>query len=320
MNGYTSAGRYSSNARGTLRAAAVATMLVGAVIAPAQTTRPVIRYGEARAVCTLSDRRITEASGIVASRRTPEYYYVHNDSGGKPRVFLIDRTGRTRLTVVLKNARNVDWEDIALAPGDKPGMFDVCVADIGDNPARRDELIVYRFPEVDLEATRGDVFETSARSYRFTYADGPSDAEAFIVHPRTGDGYVLTKRPDGTSRVYELAAPWVSGERIVLPKVATIRVSKAIPLEAMVTAADVSPDGTRVATRSYVCGWEWRLRNETPGREFERVFDVEPTRLELAPEPQGEAICYSADGTALLTVSEKRPTVLYECRRLDSGD
>jgi len=289
--------------------------LIGATAATqGQTSRPTQPYTAPEAVCTLKDDCIIEASGIVASRRTPGLYYVHNDSGDRPRVFLVDRTGRTRLTIRLKNARHVDWEDIALAPSDKGGKFDVCVADIGDNRARREELIIYRFPEVDPAAADGATLAVQAVAYRIAYADGPANAEAFVVHPRTGDGYILTKRWDGACHVYKLAAPWNPKQRTVLPKVATLRFPEVIPLQTMATAGDISPNGRQLATRSYLCGWEWRLPATAGKSDFERIFRTEPTRLELAVEPQGEALCYAADGRGLLTVSEKLPAVLYETR------
>jgi hypothetical protein len=293
---------------------AVAAVLAATIWAYAQTSRPANGYGEPKAVCTLTDERITEASGIVASRRTPGLYYIHNDSGDEPRVFLVDRRGATRLTVRLRGARHVDWEDIALAPGEKPGTFDVCVADIGDNRAQRKELVIYRFHEVDPEVAKARVADVRATAYRISYADGPVDAEAFVVHPQTGDGYVLAKRPDGVCQVYKFAAPWNAEKLTVLPMVATLRFPEAIPLQTVVTAADISPDGRRLVSRSYICGWEWRLPQGVAGRDFERLFGMEPTRVELAAEPQGEAICYSADGRALLTVSERLPSVLYEVR------
>ena len=57
-------------------------------------------------------------------------------SGDSARVFLVDRDGRTRLTIKLKGATAVDYEDISLAPGEKAGTFDVCVADIGRQQGR----------------------------------------------------------------------------------------------------------------------------------------------------------------------------------------
>ncbi len=52
---------------------------------------------------------------------------------------------------------------------------------------------------------------------------------------------------------------------------------------------------------------------------FALVFEQLPTALELATEPQGEALCFSADGKALLTISEGTPTTLYEVRQVGNG-
>ena len=295
--------------------AALAAMILlvgGTSCLTAQTSQPY--EPTPREVCKLRDARITEASGIVASRRHPGCYYVHNDSGNVPRVFLIDRTGATRVEIRLTGASAVDYEDIAVAPGAQPGTSDVCVADIGDNKARRSRVTIYRFPEVELPtegATRIDVKPTA---YTVSYADGPANAEALCVHPRTGDGYILTKRRDGTSAVYKLAAPWNANEVAVLPKVTTLKIPLALLPGRIVTGADISPDGRRLAVRCYLDGWEWRLPAGTGDVDFEGVFAATPGRLALAAETQGEALCYAADGEALLSVSEGESPALYESR------
>jgi hypothetical protein len=266
----------------------------------------------------VNDPRIIEASGIVASRRNPGCYYVHNDSGDLPRVFLIDRTGRLRLEIRLAGAKAVDYEDISLAPGEQPGTFDVCVADIGDNHDRHKEVVVYRFPEPPLPetaaATAGTaIVEVRATAYRFHYADGPADAEAFCVHPRTGDGYILTKRLDGRSVVYKLLAPWKAGEVTVLRQLCTVKLpASIIGLARVVTAADISPDGRRLAVRCYVNGWEWRLSPDDGKTSFDHVFATKPVELDLPGEPQGEGLCYSLDGASFLTISEGKSPTLWE--------
>lgn len=270
----------------------------------------------ARALGELQDRRLAEVSGIAASRRNPGCYYIHNDSGGKPRVFLIDQTGSVRLEIRLKGAGAVDYEDIAVAPGARPGLFDVCIADIGDNRARRAHLMVYRFPEVAVPESGSQTIEVRPRVYRFSYADGPADAEAFCVDPRSGDGYVLTKRTDGRCRVYRLAAPWKREELVVLPRVAEITFPPVPVFARIVTAADISPDGRRLAVRCYVDGWEWRTA-DAGGSTFERFLRATPLRLPLPAEPQGEALCYAVDGRALLTVSEGRGATLYGLRHAE---
>ncbi len=267
-----------------------------------------------RLIGRLEDERIAEASGLAASRRHADHFYVHNDSGDLPRVFLIDRSGRTRLEIRLQGAQARDYEDIAMAPGDAAGQWDVCVADIGDNSARRSTVVVYRFPEPELPADGAPLIEVTPQAFTFKYADGPADAEAFCVHPETGDGYILTKRTDGRSFVYKLAAPWSADEVRVLPKLAEVRLPAPLAAAGIVTAADIGPDGRRLAVRCYFGGWEWRLPEGLDVAAFDRIWQAEPAALSLALERQGEALCYAADGRSLLTVSEGLHPGLYEVR------
>jgi len=302
-------------------AALVGWLVCALSVAEAQTYRPAVRYGEPRPVCEIADRRLDEASGLAASRRNPGYYYTHNDSQGRPHVYVINRHGRICVTIRLDGAENRDWEDIALAPGQQPGTFDVCVADIGDNKAERREVVFYRFPEPQFDAVvraRG-VLDIRPQLFRCQYEDAARNAEGFAVDPRTGDGYVFTRRLDGNCHVYRLTAPWRLTGVTTLKRVGTLRFPEAAALARMVTAADISPDGTRLVTRSYVGGWEWRLPEPGDPGGFARIFEQDPTGLELATEPQGEALCFSSDGKSLLTISEKTPTTLYEVRQAENG-
>lgn len=306
---------------GARRGVCVTVLLAAACVSCAQTTQPA-EYGDPVAVCTLRDDRIDEASGLAASRRNPGCYYIQNDSGDQPRVFLVDRTGRTRLTIRLKGAAAVDWEDIAMAPAVTPGSFEVCVADIGDNKSQRAHVAIYRFAEPDVgQFADGATIDVDVTTYRVRYAGGPADAEAFCVEPATGDGYILTKRPEGGSLVYRLAAPWQTEGVTVLPQVATLEPPVGLPLTRVVTAAGISPDGRRLAVRCYLGGWEWELPEAgtvgeapaaTQASDFERIFSTDARPLLLPPEPQGEALCYAADGRAVLTVSEGRRPILWE--------
>jgi hypothetical protein len=87
----------------------------------------------------------------------------------------------------------------------------------------------------------------------------------------------------------------------------------------IITAADISTDGRRLVARNYIGGWEWRRAEAGDAGDFKSLFEQLPTPLRLASEPQGEALCFSADGKALLTISEKSPTTLYESRLLGSA-
>jgi hypothetical protein len=150
-------------------------------------------------------------------------------------------------------------------------------------------------------------------AYRFRYADGPADAEAFCVQPQTGDGYIVTKRFDAANpAVYKLSAPWNAAQETVLPRLLTLELPPALPLARVVTAADIAPDGRRLAVRCYLDGWEWRLPTDVPVRDFDRIFATTPLHLSLPAEPQGEALCYELDGRFFLTISEGRQPTLYQ--------
>lgn len=157
-----------------LSAAAAALLLcVGA--APA-----VADDGKADQNFTIKDPRITESSGLAASRIHPGVYWTHNDSDDGPFVFAVDsRTGETVATITMRGIGEPrDVEAISLGPDGN-----LYVGDIGDNlDGSWDHVWIYRFPEpkrladATVQATQFDV----------TYADGPRNAEALMVHPKTG--------------------------------------------------------------------------------------------------------------------------------------
>lgn len=294
---------------------------------------------DVQAIAQLKDSRIVEASGIAASRKHPGHFYIVNDSGDAPRVFLVDRAGATRLVIRMRGAAAVDYEDIALAPGNAEGGFDVCVADIGDNSARRPYVTIYRFAEPALPAEASAEIEVEPRAIRFRYESGPANAEALAVDPKTGDGYIFTKRSDGKTHLFRLPAPWPETQA-ALPLWRELALPPARPIGQVVTAADFSPDGRRLAVRSYLNGWEWRLpasgepaggtsdgtagdvatvegaASGTAASGVTELLSEPPHAIILAAEQQGEALCYSHDGEAIVTISEGREATLYE-RRVD---
>ena len=87
-----------------------------------------------------------ESSGIVRSRKHPDLFWVHNDSGDEPRLYPIHRDGSPyRSTdhpdvpgVLIEGATHVDWEDITtLADGT------LVIADLGNNGNARKDLAIY---------------------------------------------------------------------------------------------------------------------------------------------------------------------------------
>jgi hypothetical protein len=278
--------------------------------APASTPLPL---DPARPVqlATLEDQRIEESSGLVASRRSPGLFWTHNDSGDGPFVYAFDRAGRSRGTWRVEGAQAIDWEDMAAGPGPAQGQSYLYMGDIGDNGRARDFVVVYRFPEPDLNAEQSggkDARQTEpAEAVRLKYPDGAHNAEALAVHPTTGDLYVVTKATAGAD-VYKLAAPFDPKVVNTLTKVATLRGPDFFGT--LVTGADISPDGRRVALCDYAQGYELTL--PAGAASFDEVWKQTPVAVSLGARLQGESVAYRLDGAALLATSEKTPTPLFE--------
>jgi hypothetical protein len=241
--------------------------------------------------------KLTESSGVVASRLYPGVLWTHNDSGKGPWLFAIDRAGKLLSRWQVTSARSYDWEDIAVGPR---GLY---IGDIGDNNRDRPSITVYRIPEPDPHAAKPGR-TASAEGFRFTYPDGPHDAEALLVHPKTGDVYIVSKAhlSDSETAVYRARAPLRSGT--VLQKVAVLHIARGLLGSlAGITGGDISPDGSRVVLCDYFAAYE---------AAFDPSWKLEWNRLDLGKRAQGEGICYRADGRAILATSEGASFPLIE--------
>lgn len=276
------------------------------------------RYGPPSRIAVLEDPRINESSGIAASRRNPGLFWTHNDSDGGPFLYLFDRGGKSHGTWRVTGARNIDWEDIATGPGPVRGKPCLYIGDIGDNDRRRAEVIVYRVEEPAAVATEAPsrTHETAASAaFRFRYPDGPHDAEALLVHPQTGDVYIVSKArgADTVTGVYKAAAPLRPDS--VLKRITTLHFPEESDITLLlgrVTAGDISPDGRRLALCDYFHGYEAVL----PGSAaFDAIWNMPLSVIDLGQRRQGEGICYRLDGAALLATSEGRPSPLIEVVR-----
>lgn len=265
------------------------------------------KYGPPVRLAYLQDELITESSGIAASRRRHDLFWTHNDSGDEPLLYAFDRHGRALGTFAVTGATAIDWEDIAAGPG--PAGPSLYIGDIGDNGRRRDDCVVYRVPEPRVSTTRAsDIAETAAAErFPFRFPDGRRNAETLMVHPRSGEVYIVTKGEDPPV-VYRFPRPLRRDQRVTLERVATLG-----GIFAHLTGGDIAPDGRRLVVRDYLLAYEYFL---PVGRPFTAIFRAKPVRIRLANERQGEAITYRSDGCALLTTSEGRPTPLHELLRL----
>ena len=273
------------------------------------------RYQPSTVLGTVSDPAIPESSGLAASRRNPGLLWTHNDSGDEPLLFCLDLQGRGCGQWRVSGAEAFDWEDMAAGPGPRAGDPYLYLGDVGDNIDQRREIVVYRIPEPAAGggAAPGAAPATTApaEALRLRYPDGPHNAEALLVHPVTGDLYVVSKDAQ-SARVYKAAAPLEASRPAALVQVGTIRLGSDSRGLEVVTGGDISPDGSRVALSSYAQGYELEL---PPGGVFDDIWAERPVPVALGSRLQGESVAYRLDGKALLTTSEITPWPLQQVER-----
>jgi hypothetical protein len=273
--------------------------------ARATATAPAPRRAALPALCgrlratvtgTVEAEAATELSGLVRSRSQPRVLWTHNDSGDRARVFAVAPGGRLLADVAVSGAEAVDWEDIALgpAPGGGDALF---VADIGDNDAKRPEVVVYRVPEPRLQGG-GPAVSAPATRLALRYPDGAHDAEALLVDRRSGALTIVTKSFGGDAGVYVAAAP-----SAVATTVLRRRGGLSLGVGEAVTAGDVSADGRTIALRTYGHALVWQRH---AGESIAAALRGRPcvAQADLAGEGQGEALALTADGRAFYTVPE----------------
>lgn len=252
-------------------------------------------WGPPQNLCSLSDGRIDESSGVAPSLRESGLFYTHNDSGDKPRFFRFRRDGTVDGVYELAGIKAYDWEDMCSARvRGTPWLF---LADIGDNARRRKEIVVY---QVEEPTEGGNQTITDFYTYTFRYPDKAHDCETIFV-TTTGSMYFVTKAREGVTGVYT-QNPTKSGETYTLVHVRNIPVNTGGRWPLQVTGGDLSPDGKHVVLRTYTAALEYEVPDS-----FQDWTKDEPTQIRLALEVQGEAICYSKDGNYLLTTSERAP-------------
>lgn len=234
---------------------------------------------------------IAECSGIVRSRQYPGVYWVHNDSGDEARIFAINARGDLLKEVAVEGASHVDWEEIT---ADDDGNLYVC--DIGNNRSARRDLVIYVIREPDLDRDRS---VTVHHRLRFRYPDQAEFPDPARNHDceaafwRDDHLYLLSKhRSDTWTRLYRLEDPSADDHEQVLALL------DSLDTGSMVTAADLSPDGSELALLTY----DYLFLCDLPG-EGDRFLSDGSVRRMLFEARQSEAVAH--DGAVLVVVNEQ---------------
>jgi hypothetical protein len=274
-------------------------------------------YGAPAKLATIANPSVTESSGLTASRTLPGAYWTHNDSGDGPFIYAFNTRGESLAVFRVTGANARDWEDIASGPGPQPNRPYLYIGDIGDNNAKRADIVIYRIPEPDLKTANKNSSKTrpiateNAEAIRLVYPDGKHDAEALLVDPSTGNLYLVTKVVFANPVVYEAAAPLSAARTITMKRLGEVRVPSLFG--GAITGGSVSPDGRRVALCDYFQGYELVL--PASSGNFNDIWKQTMTGFDLGKRKQGESIAYRLDGNALLATSEGKDTDLLQVER-----
>lgn len=263
----------------------------------------------------IRDNLLNEISGIVASRRYPGFFWVHNDSGGEAAIYLINSRAEKIAQVKVEGLQNRDWEDIAIGPGNGGGHDLLYIAETGDNRAAYGTYFIYSFeePGVDLDNRTQRLFIDEYDTYTYRYPDGARDAETLMVDPLNQDIWIISKREPRVN-AYRLPS---AGRG---PDVYTLEKTSTIPFHEIV-GGEISFDGTELLLKNYLSVFYW---SRDPEEEWAEVFERAPVVLPYSPEPQGEAIAFTNGGNGYVTISEAEnfagKQYLYFYKRLGFSD
>jgi hypothetical protein len=234
--------------------------------------------------------RLPEASGLAMSRRSPSLLWSINDSDD-PTVIALSTAGEVQGEVRVTGAAPRDWE--AVSAGPCPGGSCLYVGDIGDDGAKRMQVIVYRVPEPRAD----DRMTAQADTFVFAYPDSAHDAESLVV-AADQSLFVITKgHPTVLYRAPRDARP---GTTAMLTRVAELPIEKFLNDHARkssrITDAATTPDGEWIALRTNSELLLLRTRDLVNGK----MSDVWHANLRALDETQGEGVAISNAGDVYL--------------------
>ncbi len=298
---------------GAVRAHAGAILLL-ALLAAACGGRPSVAR-DTQAACEASEvlgqlwDGLAEASGIARDPRRPDLFWLHNDSGNEAALYAVDAEGRLRARVPVFGTANRDVEDIAVARCE--GGWCLWLADIGDNAGVRLFVEVHRLPlpplptvPVGAQASGSEPLHPLA-TYTLVYPDGARDAESLVVDAGRRELLIVTKGRDGVVSVYAAGLDTLEAahQPVPLQRLGRLPVPTGGSSAQLVTAADLSPDGARLAVRSYAALYLFPWAGT---EAFDSLTTPASSSLLGLLEPQGEGLAFGDDGEQVYLASEAR--------------
>lgn len=259
-------------------------------------------------VARVSHPDLTENSGIDFSNRHPGIYWSLNDSGNPSEIFAGSIDGKAYGKFTIKDAHNIDWEDISVAKClHREGKDCIYIGDIGDNFRLREEFRVYVVEE-PAEYKTGGTLEL-VKTITFKVKARPN-FEAFMVNESTRELYFISKNdklnfPGDVATIFTLKEGADTTETLGVLDFRTL----TIPLkkkDKVITAADFDTASGTLLLGTYDNAFELRLADLGSFKDKVR-------KIKVPEQVQGEAIAYYwRDGKPnIVTTSEGKNSPLY---------
>lgn len=251
------------------------------------------------AQCSIADSRLNESSGLVASLKHPGIVYTHNDEKG-PILAVNTSTCKVVGAFNVTNLRG-DPDPEAITLDHTTGK--IWFGDIGNGHPTQPRSMTDKDPKIKHPGwpARIVVFDEPARlsgtvgtqAVNITFPGGDRNAEALLVNPKTGQGYIITKY--ASSEVFRLPRPLKSGQAA----------DTGVRIPGWVTDASFTNDGKWVLVR-------YRTATD-PAPDNVLVYDANwkyAGRIAVPNVPQGESIASEKGGAAFFIGSEGKNSPL----------
>ena len=234
-------------------------------------------------------KKIDETSGLEI---VDGQFITHNDSGGDPKLYYLDKKGKIVFERTLDGVKNNDWEDIT-----KDDQF-IYVANMGNNFDTRKNLSIVKTP-IDPLSIEAELIEFNyPEQVKFTtaYSQSQYDAEALI----TIDDYLIILTKNKLKKITEIYA---------LPKIAGKYEAKKIGslnTQSIITGGDYDPETKLLAlTGTLIFNEYYILKIEDFDLESKKDYKIDMYEIPIG-KTQVEAIKIIDSNTFWITSEDEK--------------
>tara|TARA_E500000178_G_scaffold343408_1_gene390167 strand:+ start:320 stop:1144 length:825 start_codon:yes stop_codon:yes gene_type:complete len=234
-------------------------------------------------------KKIDETSGLEI---VDGQFITHNDSGGEPKLYYLDKKGKIVFERTLEGVKNNDWEDIT-----KDDQF-IYVANMGNNFDTRKNLSIVKTP-IDPSSNEAELIEFNyPEQVKFTtaYSQSQYDAEALI----TIEDYLIILTKNKLKKITEIYA---------LPKIAGKYEAKKIGslnTQSIITGGDYDPETKLLAlTGTLIFNEYYILKIEDFDLESKKDYKIDMYEIPVG-KTQVEAIKIIDSNTFWITSEDEK--------------